>query len=100
MTWSSKVLRLYVNGAEVGTPVSNPYLPSVLQTFRIGYYTTAYLNAPIRKFHISRRQLSSSEIASRAATVANGGSYTVTKDTTFYLDGRYDLRGYKIAAGG
>jgi hypothetical protein len=101
--WSSSELSLFINGVKCTTPVSNPKLPSVGQNkFDVGTYrgVSNYFNAIFRKIHISRRKLSDTEIASRAATVANGGSYTVTKDTTFYLDGQYDLRGYKIATGG
>jgi hypothetical protein len=101
--WSSSILKLYIDGNSVGTPATNPKLPTVLgSALYLGSGPTgaSQCDVPIRKLHINRRALSDTEIASRAATVANGGSYTVTKDTTFYIDGQYDIRGYKIAAGG
>jgi hypothetical protein len=101
-TYNSANMTFYIDGVSVGTPVTNPTLFSPPTAINIGSSTVpgSQMDTNIRKFHISRRKLSDTEIASRAATVANGGSYTVTKDTTFYLDGRYDLRGYKIASGG
>jgi hypothetical protein len=106
MAWKSSILDATIQGVSVGTPVTNPNLPTARapNNIYLGHSSagggTYQVDMPIRKLHISRRYMSISERATRDSIVANGGSYTVTKDTTFYIDGQYDIRGYKIAAGG
>jgi hypothetical protein len=88
----------YVNGSSVGTPVTNPKLPTLLSTFNWGGLNdgSGQADAPLKFMTVLRRKQTPSEILADYQR----GQPLVTKDTTFYLDGRYDLQAYKIAAGG
>jgi hypothetical protein len=96
-----KTIMIDGNIATANTDSSNIMPPSTTTLYIMDRATgDRTINTQTRKWHWSRRWKTLAELSQRAATVANGGSYTVTKDTTFYMDSQYDLRAYKIAAGG
>lgn len=87
--WDNTEFKFFIDGISVGTPINNPLLPSVNETFRIGYGQSTYADSLIRNVSVSKVKRTDTDITNRA----NATTYPIDNQVTAFALLESNLKG-------
>jgi hypothetical protein len=94
LAWDNSILKAYVDGASVGTPINSPKLPTSITSAYIGSLNTTQgtFESSFKQVIISKIKRGDSNILSRAPKPI------VDKNVTFAAGFEHNTNGYKVTS--